>query len=844
VVLDPAWTTYAKRVLYSAYDVSDIVAGSSAGILVSVELGNGYWSPVPMLMFRRDLRETLSLVGYPMVWLELHLFDSAGSKHVLSTADVGAWRGAQASSVVFDNVYLGQVTDNRLLNGIRGWTEAGFDDSAWAQAEVVNVTTGPLQLQDMPPVKTFTELPGDDIDVTDATGPGGRAALPALQCEHSRACGEREYPWMDDDDGSSQRQSDGLAVRMTRPDASTWVLDFGSDRTGVVDIEGVVGVAGHEINITFGEILADDGHVNSDSIIAASIGRYGPGNYGPCARVPAIPIDTVVLAGTSEPESFRPRFSWRVFRYAQINNWPTAQAGEPHLEQFRRVLMHTDIARAGHFASGLPLLARIRRMGDRAFLNNWVSIQGDCPGRERFGYGGDALVSGPASTRSWDVERFLRKRVRDYGDAQRENGAMTETAPFMGIQSCGTLGNGSGPVAWGAAHLFMQWLHWQQYGGTALLEEELGKSLAFVSLMNASRVKDVLYDGLSSFVLPQGFPTACDTAFGAVQGSSTLVSQARLAVELLRAIGAPSATVSTFQAVADTTQSAFQSQIFNNGTGIAGVGSMDEQVLALGFGSLRSAQASTDLSPAEAQAVGALERFWLGNGSLVVGSFVALAHQHAVDWGLGERMWAWVTNSSYPSYGWFLAYDATAMPEHWNNPTADYSWSHAWLGSVSQFLTDHVAGLRPGGVGASSLIAAPNPFGWREGSVPGVVRLPWAASSLLTSRGEMSTSWEVGPSAGLEGPFWLTLNVTLPPSSSNSAAFVPLASQAMAGNSTCAALPGQVCGCTRMAPADASARKLAALGPTAATPDWQTSPFDGWSLENSTGCKFVTAWRL
>ena len=50
-VLDPAWTTYSKRVLYSIHDVTGgLVHGRNCLGLI---LGNGWYNPLPMLMWDR-----------------------------------------------------------------------------------------------------------------------------------------------------------------------------------------------------------------------------------------------------------------------------------------------------------------------------------------------------------------------------------------------------------------------------------------------------------------------------------------------------------------------------------------------------------------------------------------------------------------------------------------------------------------------------------------------------------------------------------------------------------------------------------------------------------------------
>lgn len=71
----------------------------------------------------------------------------------------------------------------------------------------------------------------------------------------------------------------------------------------------------------------------------------------------------------------------------------------------------------------------------------------------------------------FDAGVFYAKRVDDYADAARPNGALPETAPYIGIGSCDTLGDDAGPVAWGAAHSDIQVQMWPYYGDAVVMRE-------------------------------------------------------------------------------------------------------------------------------------------------------------------------------------------------------------------------------------------------------------------------------------------------------------------------------------------------------------------------------------
>jgi len=70
-VLDPGWTNYRKRVYYSTYDVTGLLQKGEN--LIGVEVGNGWFNPLPLRMWgNRNLREALP-VGRPRLIGQLNI---------------------------------------------------------------------------------------------------------------------------------------------------------------------------------------------------------------------------------------------------------------------------------------------------------------------------------------------------------------------------------------------------------------------------------------------------------------------------------------------------------------------------------------------------------------------------------------------------------------------------------------------------------------------------------------------------------------------------------------------------------------------------------------------------
>ncbi len=138
-VLDPAFTVYPKRVLYSTYDVtSALQPGENA---VGAMIGGGWATLSPPHSFK----------GYysaPALLLQLNI-DLAGGARVSISTD-GTWKVTNGP-ILSDSVYDGEVYDAR--GETPGWDRPSYDDSHWRSATAVAGTSGAISAEMMPPIK-------------------------------------------------------------------------------------------------------------------------------------------------------------------------------------------------------------------------------------------------------------------------------------------------------------------------------------------------------------------------------------------------------------------------------------------------------------------------------------------------------------------------------------------------------------------------------------------------------------------------------------------------------------------------------------------------------------------
>ena len=131
-VLDPAWTTYDKRVLYVTYDVTSFLReGANA---VAVTLGNGWYKSRALLL-----------------QLNIELEDGTTAS-VVSDA---TWKSADGP-IFEDSIYDGESYDARRETP--GWDRAGFDDKDWPAVEAIKGPAGVLSAQLMPAIEVVDTI--------------------------------------------------------------------------------------------------------------------------------------------------------------------------------------------------------------------------------------------------------------------------------------------------------------------------------------------------------------------------------------------------------------------------------------------------------------------------------------------------------------------------------------------------------------------------------------------------------------------------------------------------------------------------------------------------------------
>jgi len=205
-ILSPGWTDYRLRVPYQVYDVTQLVSEGKNALAAFLAPG---WYTTPLMWAGK---------GYnygntpPALRAQLRIEYPDGSVESIDTDE--SWR-ADDSPMLQAEIYDRETYDARREQP--GWDAAGFDDTKWKPAELVQPAEPAIIAQAFPPVRVEKLLDAKTIST---------------------------------------------------PNPGVTIYDFGQNLAGVARLR-VSGAAGEQVQLRFAEILNADGTLYTDNLRTA-----------------------------------------------------------------------------------------------------------------------------------------------------------------------------------------------------------------------------------------------------------------------------------------------------------------------------------------------------------------------------------------------------------------------------------------------------------------------------------------------------------------------------------------------------------------------------------------------
>lgn len=646
--LEPGYTHFDKRVLYSTYDVTSMLQHGEN--VLAAELGNG-WLNIQSLSVWEFEKARWRM--RPRMIAELRITYNDGTVQTIPTDRT--WK-TNSGACSFNNLYSGEVYDARLVH--KGWTIPGFDDKKWMPAIEVEAPAKILTSQQMPPIRVVREV---------------------------------------------------KPVSMRKIDDYTYIYDMGENMTGVCRLQ-VQGPTGTCVTLAHGELIHDDGTLNQGNIeIYFKREKNGlPQHVDPFER---IQTDTYFLSGNGM-ETYEPRFTYHGFRYVEVASTRPLTLTQ---ESLTGLCMHTDVEPVGNFACSNEILNKLVEASCNSYLGNLFSIPTDCPQREKNGWTADGYVGMDYGLLFYDGITVYEKWMNDFIDNQRERGDLSGIIPSSGWGYADWIG----PV-WDAALFIIPNNLYKYYGDTRAIEKMWDTCVRYLQYLEAREKDGKLTYGIGDWVF---YKAKTDTHF-----TSTAfywldnVLMAKFA-DLTGHDG------TKYRAKADNLKELINNEWFD----------AEKKMYANGTQAAQSVGLALGLVPEEhAQAVADnLVRMIRDNGHQLDFGMLGSKFVPAmlVKYGYADDAYKMIIRPEAPSWANWIHRGLTTLPETWvlDKDFKDASLNHAFLGDISAWMMNSLAGINPNPKkpGFAGIIIRPqfiNGISWAKGeyrSVRGLIRSEW-----------------------------------------------------------------------------------------------------------------------
>lgn len=643
--------------------------------VVGIMLGNGWWNPLPFKLFGRwDIRD-YQQTGRPCVKAELHVRYNDGTVDVVVTDETWLVR---PGPIIRNNVYLGEHYDARLE--VANWNTVASQRSGWRNASRTNGPDGAMTVQMQPPIR-----------VTRTVKPIGVRA-----------------------------QSKGV-----------YIVDFGQNFAGFVRLK-VKGLAGTTVKLRYGEGIFPDGSINLMTAVATQIKKGGI-KGGPGAPETAWQEDNYILKGKGT-ETWSPRFTFHGFQYVEVTGWP----GVPTINDFEGLRLNSDLEQTGTFSSSNPMFNRLHEVIQWTFLSNVFSVQSDCPGREKFGYGADMVVSANAFIYNYDMSNFYRKAVQDFANDQQPDGAITELSPFIGIADRG-YGGDSGPLGWQLGFSFLQKQLYDFYGDKRTIENYYQHFKKQLQFLESHAIEGLFHWDISDH-------EALDPRPEAFSASAFYYHHALLGAEFAGILNQSDDSIH-YAKLAQTIKRNIVNKYNVRGTGRFDNATQSAQLFALAY----------DLSPEkELTFKMLLDEFKRHNWHVSSGIFgVKMMFDVLRESDQNEIAYTIANQADYPGWGHMIAEGATTLWETWKFPETGPSRNHPMFGSIDEWFYRSLLGINPGSPGFKKIILKPQPAG----------DLTSAKGTYKSVYGEITSDWKIQ-----DGKFQYQINI---PANTTATVYIP-----------------------------------------------------------------------
>ena len=448
-----------------------------------------------------------------------------------------------------------------------------------------------------------------------------------------------------------------------------------------------------EVRITYGESLTAEGHVPKIGKGEGRDGNWWPHGY--------IQHDCFISNG--EPFEFEPKFSYKGFKYIEIENLEKLDADDITIYK-----TSNDVEIIGEFECSDEMLNRLHKIMVSTLLNNFQGKPTDTPVWEKNGWLGDANCALPIMMYNFDMSKYMANFINIIDDCFVEYGQVPVLVPSVNLRI------DNNPV-WNTIYVF---------GAEALLDycdrkdyvKSIYPNLRLFAQKDIEEMKELGWvwgtRGLSDWVAPSGSE---DVAFNdpsegaAICCTSFIYAMLRSMIRICEKLGI-NEDIPAYETAANEIYKAFNENFYKPDQGIYDTNFWRE------IGNRTKYRQTSNLLPLyfgmvpdeyREKVIGNLAEDFISRDCHLDTGCTGTRFVLPVlfDSGYSDIAMKVLTQKTYPGWGYWLENGTDSAWESWEKVTR--SKNHYFLATYDESFFTHLAGIRDVENGWKNFTVAP-----------------------------------------------------------------------------------------------------------------------------------------
>ncbi|MEO6915969.1 MAG: family 78 glycoside hydrolase catalytic domain [Chitinophagaceae bacterium] len=526
------------------------------------------------------------------------------------------------------------------------------------------------------------------------------------------------------------RVNQSLKVRsITHPKAGIYMYDFGQNASGILEIK-VQGKRGDTIKIFPSELINAQLLANQSNTGAPYYFFY-------------------TLKGEGV-ETWRPRFTYYGFRYAQVEGAHPDSVAGAGASLSSMVFLHTGNSAPviGNFTSSNQLFNKTFTLIDWAIKSNLQSVVTDCPHREKLSWLEEDYLMGGSIHYNYDVYPLYRKLIYDMMDAQTDAGLIPDISPEF-VEFGG--GFRDSPE-WGSAGVVLPWMLYTWYGDKDIVRTAYPMMKRYVNYLEGKSTGHILSYGLGDWYdLGPNFPGSAQLTPIPLTATATFYYDASLLSKMAGLIGIKEDSM-MYSSLAGQIKEAFNRKFYDAKSKVYATGSQTSMAMPLVVGLV-------DDHDKPGVVKNLIDSIYANGKALTAGD---VGYHYLVkalaDNGGSQLLFDMNNRDDVPGYGYQIKKGATSLTESWP-ALREVSNNHLMLGHIMEWFYSGLGGIgaEDDAIAFNKLIIRPNPVG----------DITWTKCSFVSPYGSITSNWSLNGEN-------LDMEVVIPPNTS-ATVYVPKA---------------------------------------------------------------------